>query len=62
MISFSNDGGIRNVEQKLFELHPGLLKSLEKELITPFPKVAQRLAKNGLKPNSIAFKGKVVNL
>jgi uncharacterized Fe-S cluster-containing radical SAM superfamily protein len=62
MISFSDDDGIRNVEQKLFELHPGLLKSLEKERITPFPKVAQRLAKNGLKPNSIAFKGKVVNL
>ena len=62
MISFSDDDGIRNVERKLFELHPGLLKSLEKERITPFPKVAQRLAKNGLKPNSIAFKGKVVNL
>ena len=62
MISFSDDDGIRNVEQKLFELHPGLLKSLEKERITPFPKVAERLAKNGLKPNSIAFKGKVVNL
>ena len=40
----------------------GFLKSLEKERITPFPKVAERLAKNGLKPNSIAFKGKVVNL
>ena len=62
MISFSDDDGIRSVEQKLFELHPGLLKSLEKERITPFPKVAQRLAKNGLKPISIAFKGKVVNL
>ena len=62
MISFSNDDGIRNVEQKLFEQHPGLLKSLEKERITPFPKVAERIAKKGLKPNSIAFKGKVVNL
>ena len=62
MVSFSDDDGIRSVEQKLFELHPGLLKSLEKERITPFPKVAQRLAKNGLKPNSIAFKGNVVNL
>ena len=62
MVSFSNNEGIRNVERKLFELHPGLLKSLEKERITPFPKVAHRLAKNGLKPNSIAFKGKVVNL
>ena len=62
MISFSNEDGIRKVERKLFETHPGLLKSLEKERITPFPKVAQRLAKNGLKPNSIAFKGNVVNL
>ena len=62
MVSFSDDDGIRSVEKKLFELHPGLLKSLEKERITPFPKVAKRLAKNGLKPNSIAFKGKVVNL
>ena len=62
MVSFSNNEGIQNVERKLFELHPGLLKSLEKERITPFPKVAERLAKNGLKPNSIAFKGNVVNL
>jgi len=62
MISFSDEEGIRKVERKLFETHPGLLKSLEKERITPFPKVAQRLAKNGLKPNSIAFKGNVVNL
>jgi len=62
MVSFSNNEGIRNIERKLFELHPGLLKSLEKERITPFPKVTERLAKNGLKPNSIAFKGNVVNL
>ena len=62
MISFSDAKGIKRVEEKLYSVHPGLLKSLEKEHITPFPKVAQRLAKNGLKPNSIAFKGKVVNL
>ena len=62
MISFSDEAGIKAVEKKLFETHPGLLKSLEKEHITPFPKVAKRLSKNGLKPNSIAFKGKVVNL
>ena len=62
MISFSDAKGIKRVEEKLYGVHPGLLKSLEKEHITPFPKVAQRLAKNGLKPNSIAFKGKVVNL
>ena len=62
MISFSYKAGIQAVEKKLFETHPGLLKSLEKEHITPFPKVAKRLSKNGLKPNSIAFKGNVVNL
>jgi uncharacterized Fe-S cluster-containing radical SAM superfamily protein len=62
MVSFSDEEGIQQVEDKLYEVHPGLLKSLEKEHITPFPKVAKRLAKNGLKPNSIAFKGKVVNL
>ena len=62
MISFSDEAGIQAVEKKLFETHPGILKSLEKEHITPFPKVAKRLSKNGLKPNSIAFKGKVINL
>jgi len=62
MISFSDEAGIQAVEKKLFETHPGLLKSLEKEHITLFPKVAKRLSKNGLKPNSIAFKGNVVNL
>jgi len=62
MISFSYEAGIHAVEKKLFETHPGLLKSLEKEHITPFPKVIKRLSKNGLKPNSIAFKGNVVNL
>jgi len=62
MISFSDEEGIRAVENKLSEIRPGLLKSLEKEHITPFPKVARRLSENGLKPNSIAFKGKVVNL
>lgn len=62
MISFSDETGIQAIEKKLFEIHPGLLKSLEKERITPFPKVAKRLSKNGLKPNSIAFKGNVVNL
>ena len=32
------------------DIHPGILKSLEIEKITMFPKVAQRLSKNGLKP------------
>jgi uncharacterized Fe-S cluster-containing radical SAM superfamily protein len=34
MISFSDEEGIRKVERKLFETHPGLLKALEKERIT----------------------------
>jgi len=62
MVSFSDVIGIKKVEDRLYKVHPGLLKSLEKEHITPFPKVAKRLSENGLKPNSIAFKGKVVNL
>ncbi len=62
MISFSDEEGIQAVEKKLFETHPGLLKSLEKEHNTTIPKVANRLSENGLKPNSIPFKGNVVNL
>ena len=37
-------------EQRLFELHPGILKSLETEHITLFPKVRERLEKYKLKP------------
>jgi len=62
MISFSDKDGVKELERRLYEVHPGLLKSLEKEHITLFPKVAKRLSENGLKPKSIAFKGKVVNL
>jgi len=62
MVSFSDNEGIQEVEERLYKVHPGLLKSLEKEHITPFPKVAKRLSENGLKPQSIAFRGKVVNL
>jgi uncharacterized Fe-S cluster-containing radical SAM superfamily protein len=50
MVSFSDDAGIKRVKSKLFEIHPGILKSLELEEITMFPKVAQRLSKKGLKP------------
>ena len=62
MVSFSDNKGIQEIEERLYKVHPGLLKSLEKEHITPFPKVAKRLSENGLKPQSIAFRGKVVNL
>jgi uncharacterized Fe-S cluster-containing radical SAM superfamily protein len=50
MASFSDDAGIERVQKKLMEIHPGILKSLEIEKITMFPKVAQRLSKKGLKP------------
>ena len=50
MASFSDEAGIRRVRQRLMDIHPGILKSLEIERITMFPKVAQRLADKGLKP------------
>ena len=50
MSSFSDDDGIKRVQKKLMDIHPGILKSLEIEKITMFPKVAQRLSENGLKP------------
>ena len=50
MTSFSSEKGIRGVKERLAKVHPGILKSLELEKITLFPKVAQRLAKAGLKP------------
>jgi len=50
MASFSDDAGIGWVKRKLVQIHPGILKSLEIERITMFPKVAQRLSKKGLKP------------
>ena len=49
MISFSSDEDIQKVRQKLCNIRPGLLKSLELERITLFPKVAQRLNTEGLK-------------
>jgi uncharacterized Fe-S cluster-containing radical SAM superfamily protein len=53
MASFSDQEGIERVKQKLAEVHPGILKSLEIERITMFPKVTQRLNDNGLKPISV---------
>ncbi len=50
MASFSDDEGIGRVKRKLIGIHPGILKSLEIEKITMFPKVAQRLSNKGLKP------------
>ena len=50
MASFSDDAGINRVKQRLMDVHPGILKSLEIEKITMFPKVAERLSAKGLKP------------
>jgi uncharacterized Fe-S cluster-containing radical SAM superfamily protein len=50
MSSFSDDDGIKRVQKKLMEIHPGILKSFEIEKITMFPKVSQRLSEKGLKP------------
>ena len=53
MISFSDQSGISSVKNRLAEIRPGLLRSLELERITLFPKVNARLKDNDLKPNSI---------
>lgn len=50
MASFSSDDGIEQVKKNLSVVHPGILKSLEVETITLFPKVQERLEKYGLKP------------
>ena len=50
MASFSDEDGIQRVKEKLYDIHPGILKSLEIERITLFPKVAQRLSRKGLNP------------
>ena len=50
MASFSSDEGISQVKQQLARVHPGILKSLEIETITLFPKVKERLEKYDLKP------------
>ena len=42
-VSFSNAQTIRMAKEKLFEIRPGLLRSLEIERITLFPKVRERL-------------------
>jgi uncharacterized Fe-S cluster-containing radical SAM superfamily protein len=50
MASFSDEEGISNVKRRLQDIHPGILKSLEVETITMFPKVAERLEQHGLAP------------
>ena len=50
MASFSSDEGIEQVKKNLSTVHPGIVKSLEIETITLFPKVKERLEKYGLQP------------
>jgi len=52
MASFSSEDGIRSVKSNLMDIYPGLLRSLEIETITLFPKVKERLKKYALKPTN----------
>ena len=60
-ISFSNKEGLKDLENRLSRIRPGILKSLEKEYITMFPKVAQRLKKYEILPNKIRHAGKIID-
>ena len=51
MASFSTDASLTAFKQRVYQLHPGILKSLEIEHITLFPKVREQLKKYGLKPS-----------
>ena len=52
MASFSSEASLEAFEQRLYELHPNILKSLETQHITLFPKVRERLEKYKLKPTN----------
>ena len=52
---------IAEAEARLAEIRPGLLKSLEKEHITLFPKVYQRLKKLDMMPKTFRHLGKIMN-
>ena len=62
MVSFSNPATISQAELRLSKIRPGLLKSLEREHITLFPKVASRLNKEQLTPNTIRHRGEKIQL
>ena len=50
MASFSSGESLEQLHKRLHELHPGILKSLETEHITLFPKVRERLHRYELQP------------
>ena len=62
MVSFSSKENIKKAEQRLKEIRPGLLKSLEKEHITLFPKVLKRLKKYDMIPNTVQRSGEILQL
>ena len=51
MASFSDKQGIEKAKEKLSEITPGILRSLEIERIKQFPKVRARLKQHQLIPN-----------
>jgi uncharacterized Fe-S cluster-containing radical SAM superfamily protein len=59
-ISFSSLENIKKAEKRLSDIRPGLLKSLEKEHITLFPKVYQRLNKLDMMPKTYKFGNKII--
>ena len=62
MVSFSSKDNMKKAEQRLSDIRPGLLKSLEKEYITLFPKVNKRLINQNLRPYAVRHMGKVIKL
>ena len=61
-LSFSTQTGLDEAKARLAAIHPGLLRSLEQEYITLFPKVAKRLAESGLVPTAVRRGGRVVHI
>ena len=61
-ISFSKKNDIDKAKQKLYNIAPGILKSLEFEYITLFPKVLKELNKYKLKPNKVRQFGKIIKV
>jgi len=51
MVSFSDVASVASAKDRLHQLHPGILKSLELEKIKLFPKVFLRLANSDLLAN-----------
>ena len=62
VVSFSSTKDIKKAEQRLASIRPGLLKSLEKEHITLFPKVLKRLKKHEMMPNTIQRSGEIIEM